>query len=72
MGKNKNRCYVCNDKYYPPTGKNCKNAQRIDQEEITAGSSVIISKDVRDSPSSHVMAPKKSIKKSSSKSIAQE
>ena len=46
MGKNKNNCWVCGQKHYPPTGKNCKNAQK---EEATSSAVAASGVDERDS-----------------------
>ena len=39
MGKNKNKCWACGDKHYPPMGKNCKNAPKPESETVTSGTS---------------------------------
>ena len=61
MGKNKNKCWACGDKHYPPTGKNCKKAQKV--EEDVSSDSTEVSLDERDSPLSQVKC-QKSVKKS--------
>ena len=61
MGKNKNKCWACGDKHYPPTGKNCKKAQKV--EEDVSSDSTDVSLDERDSPLSQVKC-QKSVKKS--------
>ena len=33
MGKNKNKCSKCNERHYPPTGKNSKIVTSSDSEE---------------------------------------
>ena len=58
MGKNKNKCWACGEKHYPPTGKNCKNAQNP-EEEAESSVSVDVSLDERDSPASQVKSHKK-------------
>ena len=57
MGKNKNRCWPCSQKHYPPTGKNCvfvKEKQQLAAE-------VPSEDDARDSSSSKVSPHKKSV-----------
>ena len=64
MGKNKDKCWACGDKHYPPTGKNCKKAQKV--EEDVSSDSTDVSLDERDSPLSQVKC-QKSVKKSGKK-----
>ena len=60
MGKNKNNCWACGQKHYPPTGKNCKNAQKRD--EATTSAALASSVDERDSFPEYTMSSKKGVK----------
>ena len=55
MGKNKNKCWACSQKHYPPTGKNCVFAKK---NEETAVVEVPSENDARDSSSSKVVLKK--------------
>ena len=59
-GKNKNTCWACGQKHYPPTGKNCKNVQKGD-EAITSAA-LASSVDERDSFPERTMSSKKGVK----------
>ena len=69
MGKNKNKCWACGDKHYPPTGKNCKNAQKPKSETVTSGTSDE-SLDEWDSLSSQVKSSLKSKKSAKNQGVA--
>ena len=59
-GKNKNNCSACGQKHYPPTGKNCKNAQKGD--EATTSAALASSVDERYSFPECTMSSKKGVK----------
>ena len=69
MGKNKNKCWACGDKHYPPTGKNCKNAQKPSHETVMSGTSDD-SLDERDSLSSQAKSSVKNKKSAKYSSVA--
>ena len=54
MGKNKNKCWACSQKHYPPTEKNCVFAKK-DQETDQAVVDIPSENDTRDSSSSKVV-----------------
>ena len=56
MGKNKNKCWACLWKHYPPTGKNCVFAK---EKKGVAASEVPSENDMQDSSSSEVISSKK-------------
>ena len=60
MGKDKNNCWACGQKDYPPTGKNCRNAQK--GNEATTSSALASSVDERDSFAECTMSSKKGVK----------
>ena len=72
MGKNKNLCWACNDKHYPPMGKNCKKALNFSQDSAVTEASSGREKDDRDSLSGQVMSPKKLVKSHKLKSVNKE
>ena len=60
MGKNKNKCWACSQKHYPPTGKNCvfaKEKQDAEQAVVEIPSE----NDARDSSSSKVVVNRKPV-----------
>ena len=57
MGKNKNKCWACSQKHYPPTGKNCVFAKK-NEEAAQAVLEVPSENDARDSSSSKVVIKK--------------
>ena len=60
MGKNKNKCWACSQKHYPPTGKNCvfaKEKQDAEQAVVEIPSE----NDARDSSSSKVVVKRKPV-----------
>ena len=60
MGKNKNKCWACSQKHYPPTGKNCVFAkEKQDTEQAVA--EVPSENDARDSSSSKVVLNRKAV-----------
>ena len=54
MGKNKNKCWACSQKHYPPTGKNCVFAKK-NQERDQPAVDIPSENDARDSSSSKVV-----------------
>ena len=62
MGKNKNGCWACNKKHFPPMGKNCQKAPQNTQDGATTEASSGSEKDDRDSLSGHIMLPQKLVK----------
>ena len=57
MGKNKNKCWACSQKHYPPTGKNCVFAKK-NQETDQAVVDIPSENDARDSSSNKVVNKK--------------
>ena len=60
MGKNKNKCWPCSQKHYPPTGKNCvfeKEKQDTEQAVVEVPSE----NDARESSSSKVVVKRKAV-----------
>ena len=53
MGKNKNKCWACSQKHYPPMGKNCVFAKK-NEEAVQAVVEVPSENDARDSSSSKI------------------
>ena len=69
MGKNKNKCWACGDKHYPPTGKNCKSAQKPSNDTVMSGTSDD-RLDERDSLSSQAKSSVKNKKSAKYSSVA--
>ena len=62
MGKHKNKCWACQEKHYPPTGKNCQRVRsETDAEESSGSTAGVKSKKERDSLSDSVMSSKKAV-----------
>ena len=71
MGKNRNKCWACNERHYPPTGKNCKQAKNVAEEEETSQGEAAY--DIRmDSHSDLAKAPKKVVASGSKSRVAKE